>query len=219
MVTVAVLMLWVFSCQGMGILLAANILPQYEPVTKAQLKSAKVQAIVILGGGLLPQAPEYDNKPQPSDRTASRLRYGIWLSRRYCLPIAFSGGVGWAIESTQPVSEAEIAAKVALEDYGVSLRWLESKSHDTAGNARLLAPILHQDNIHHIVLVTDAWHMPRAMAAFEQSGFQVTPAPTGYVLPQEYGILEWLPSARGMQTCRDVLREGLALALQRLINV
>lgn len=221
-VMTALVLLWVFSCHGMAVLLAANILPQIEPVTKAQFKTNKVQAIVILGGGLLPLAPEYGSTPaqaQPSDRSTSRLRYGLWLGRHYCLPIAFSGGIGWAAESEQPISEAAIAARVALEEHGVKLRWVETKSRDTAGNARELAQMLHHDNIHNIALVTDAWHMPRAMAAFEQSGFKVTPAATGYVLAQEYAILEWLPSARGMQACRDVLREGLGLALQRLINV
>lgn len=221
-VMLALVLLWVFSCHGIAVLLAANVLPQFEPVTKAQFKTNKVQAIVILGGGLLPLAPEYGPGPgqaQPSDNSASRLRFGLWLARHYCLPIAFSGGIGWAVESEQPVSEAAVAARVALEDYGVKLRWVETKSRDTAGNARELAQMLHQESIHNIALVTDAWHMPRAMAAFEQSGFKVTPAPTGYVLAQENVILEWLPSARGMQACREVLREGLGLALQRLINV
>ena len=49
--------------------------------------------------------------------------------------------------------------------------------------------------------------------------YTVTPAPTGYILAQEYTLLEWLPSGIGLQACREVLRESLGLAVQRLMNV
>lgn len=214
----SVVLLWVLSCHGMAVLMAANMLPQFAPVSPAQLKTGKVQAIVVLGGGLLPQAPEY-GQAQPSANTAARLRYGIWLARQSKLPLAFSGGVGWAADGGQPASEAEVATRVAFQDYGVKLRWTESMSRDTAGNARLLSPMLHRDNVQRIALVTDAWHMARAMAAFEQMDIKVTPAPTGYVLQRENIILEWLPSAYGMVACREVLREGLGLAMNRFFNV
>ena len=215
---VSLTLLWIFSCHGMAVLMAATALPQVEPTSVTQLKTRKVQAIVILGGGLLSQAPEY-GQPQPSAYTAGRLRYGLWLAGQSNLPIAFTGGVGWAANGIQPVSEADVAARVALLEHGVKLRWTESLSRDTAGNARLLAPLLRNDNIQRIALVTDAWHMPRAVAAFELAGMTVTPAPTGYILAQEYTLLEWLPSGIGLQACREVLRESLGLAVQRLMNV
>lgn len=218
LIGLSVALLWVLSCHGMAVLMAANMLPQFAPASLAQLKTGKVQAIVVLGGGLLAQAPEY-GQAQPSPYTAARLRYGIWLARQSKLPIAFSGGVGWATGGEQPASEAEVATRVALQDYGVKLHWTESMSRDTRDNARLLSPMLQQDKVEHIALVTDAWHMARAVAAFEQTGLRVTPAPTGYVLAQEYAVLEWLPSAHGMVACRLVLREGLGLAISRLLTV
>jgi len=226
LITLSLVMFWLLSCHGVAVWLARHALPQFDPVSVAQLKTGKVQAIAVLGGGVLPVAPEY-GEAQPSELTAGRLRYGIWLGRHSGLPIAFSGGVGWAAEGStswgaggsQTVSEAEVAARVALQDYGVKLHWLESQSHDTEGNAHLLAPILQRDGVQRIALVTDAWHMPRAVLAFERYGLQVTPAPTGYVMPIEVGILEWLPSARGLQTSRDILREWLGLAVGRLMQV
>lgn len=218
LIGVALMTLWVLSCHGMAVVMAATTLPQFAPFSTAQFKTGKLQAIVILGGGLLAQAPEY-GQAQPSAATAARLRYGVWLARQSKLPIAFSGGLGWATDGRQPTSEAEVAARVALQDYGVKLRWTESTSRDTSGNARLLGPMLHGDNVHRIVLVTDAWHMSRAVAAFELAGLTVTPAATGYVLEQEYALLEWLPSAQGMVACREVLRECLGLAVNRFFSV
>jgi uncharacterized SAM-binding protein YcdF (DUF218 family) len=61
--------------------------------------------------------------------------------------------------------------------------------------------------------------MPRAAAAFERAGLHVLPAPTGFILPVERDLLEWLPSAYGLQVSRALLREWLALAVGRFIRV
>ena len=216
--TVSVLLLALLSCHGTAVWLARAALPQFAPLDLADLKARKVQAIVILGGDVLPVAPEY-GRSQPAAATAARLRYGAWLARQSGLPLAFTGGLGWAAHGTQTESEAEVAARTLQQDYGLALRWRESQSRDTAGNARLLAPLLRQGGVQHIALVTHAWHMPRAVLAFEQAGLAVTPAPMGYVLPAQSAPLEWLPSAQGLQASRQVLREWLALAVGRLLPV
>jgi uncharacterized SAM-binding protein YcdF (DUF218 family) len=216
--TVSVLLLGLLSCHGSAIWLARNALPQFAPLPVAQLKSRQVQAIVVLGGGVLPQAPEY-GQSQPGAHTAARLRYGVWLARQSGLPLGFTGGLGWAAAGAQTDSEAVVAARVAQQDYGVALRWNEAESRDTAGNARLLAPLLLKDGVRRIALVTDAWHMPRAVAAFERAGLVVVPAPMGYVLPAEGELLEWMPSAHGLLATRQVLREWLALAVGRFMAV
>jgi len=206
------------SCHGTAVWLARHALPQFEPASIAQLKTRQVQAIVVLGGGLLPDAPEY-GQAQPGPHTAARLRYGLRLAQQSGLPVAFSGGVGWAAQGAQAASEAEVAARVAQQEYGVTLRWLEAQSQDTAGNARLLAPLLQRGGVQRIALVTDAWHMPRAVALFERAGLQVTPAPMGFVRPIESAVLQWLPSARGLLASQQVLREWLAIMVARFISV
>ena len=211
--------LWLLSCHGTAVWLARHALPQFDAVTAAQLKMDRVQAIVILGGGLLPGAPEYGGAPQPSAVTAARLRYGIWLARQSGLPVAFSGGIGWAAEGIQPLSEAKVAARVAQQDFGVALRWSEAVSRDTSGNARLLAPVLMREGVQRIALVTDAWHMPRSVSAFQTAGFAVTPAPMAFTRPIESRLLQWLPSAQGLLASRQVLRECLGLAVGRITPI
>ena len=217
--TLSLVALWLLSCHGTAVWLARHALPQFAPVSAAQLKTSGVQAIVILGGGLLPAAREYGGEPQPSSFTAARLRYGVWLARQSGLPLAYTGGIGWAADGMQPLSEAEVVERVALQDYGARLRWNESASRDTSGNARLLAPMLQRDGVQHIALVTDVWHMPRSVAAFEQAGLVVTAAPIGFMLPVERDLLQWMPSAQGLLASRLVLREWLALAVGRLVPI
>ncbi|MEO5658193.1 MAG: YdcF family protein [Polaromonas sp.] len=217
--TLSLAALWLLSCTGTAVWLARHALPQFAAVSTQQLHANRVQAIVVLGGGLLPDAPEYGGIAQPSPTTAARLRYGVWLARQSGLPLAFTGGAGWAVEGMQPVTEAEVAQRVALQDYGFTVRWSEAASRDTTGNARLLAPMLQRDGVQRIALVTHAVHMPRALAAFEHAGLSVTPAPMGFVLPMERRLLQWLPSARGLLTNQQVLHECLALFVGYFIVV
>jgi uncharacterized SAM-binding protein YcdF (DUF218 family) len=216
LITLSLVLLGLLGCHGTAVWLARHALPQFAPASHASLKAGKVQAIVVLGGGVLPQAPEY-GQPQPGNSTAARLRYGLWLARQSGLPIAFTGGMGWAASDTQQETEAQVAGRVASQDYGVTLRWSESQSRDTAENARLLAPLLQRDGVKRIALVTDAWHMPRAVAGFEKAGLIVTPAPVGYILPVQHGLLEWIPSANGLLASHKVLHECVALLATRLI--
>ena len=219
LVALSLAVLWALSCHGTAVWLARHALPQFAAVSAPQLKTGQVQAIVVLGGGLLPAAPEYGGAAQPSSSTAARLRYGVWLARQSGLPVAFTGGTGWAAEGMQVASEAEVATRVALQDYGFALRWSEAASRDTWGNARLLAPMLQREGVQRIALVTAAWHLPRAVAAFERAGLHVTPAPMEFVRPVERDLLEWLPSAHGLMASQQVLRECLGLAVGRLMTV
>ena len=217
LVALSLAALWLLSCHGTAVWLARHALPQFDAVTTTQLRANQVQAVVVLGGGVLPDAPEYAGASQPSPYTAARLRYGIWLARQSNLPLAFSGGVGWAADGIQPTSEAEVATRVAQQEFGFALRWSEAVSRDTDGNARLLAPVLMREGVQRIALVTDAWHMPRSVAAFKRAGFVVTPAPMGFTRPIESPLLQWLPSAQGLLASRQVLREYLGLTVGRFV--
>ncbi|MFC5498056.1 YdcF family protein [Caenimonas terrae] len=200
-------LLWFLSCNAVGVGLARTLLPQVEPLNVRSAQMANVQAIVILGGGVNGQAPEY-GRAQPSAATLERVRYGAWLARQTKKPLAFAGGVGWAAGSDM-APEAEVARAVLHDDYGLELRWSDDRSRDTAQNATRMAEAMRGDRIQRIALVTQAWHMPRARAAYEKAGFQVTPAPTGFAFPRERELLEWLPSAHGLDLSRSVLREWL----------
>lgn len=204
--------LWFLSCNAVGVGLAQSLLAQPKPLVVQGPSMAGVQAIVILGGGVLARAPEY-GKAQPSAATLERLRYGAWLARQTKKPLAFAGGVGWSAVGTDTPAEADVARAMLHDDYGMDLRWADDRSRDTAENATRLAEVMRPDKIKRIVLVTHATHMPRAQAAYEKAGFQVTPAPIGFPSSRERQALEWLPSLHGLELSRQVLREWLGRKL------
>ncbi len=200
--------LWLLSCHAVAIRLATGLLTLPEPVAATTLRTAGTQAVVVLGGGVLAEAPEYGGA-QPASATLARLRYGIRLARGHDLPLAFAGGLGWGGRGT--ASEAQAVALSAREDFGFTPRWLDDQSRDTRENAQKLAAVMHPQGVRRIALVSDAWHLPRATLEFRRAGFEVVPAPTRLPLPQARTALEWLPSSEGLTLSRQVLREWLAL--------
>jgi len=203
--------LWLLSCHWVATGLAAALLPQVPAVSPERL--AGVQAIVVLGGGVLRDAPEYGT-PQPNSYSAARLRYAAWLARRTGKPLAFAGGIGWASVGGGIPPEDGAARWMLVQDYGLVPRWVDAGSRDTHENALRMREILGRDGIQRIALVTHSWHMPRAADEFEQAGFQVVPAPTGLPSPQVRPLLEWMPSTEGLTLSRLVIREAVARLVQ-----
>jgi len=173
------------------------------------VQAKKPVAIVVLGGGTEPFAPEYGVSSLHA-LSLERLRYGVWLAGQTGAPIAFSGGVGWAQGEATP--EAKVAARIAAEEFARPIKWLEDQSRDTRENASRTAALLKPAGIQHIVLVTHGWHMPRALRAFVEAAgpaVKVEPAPMGLARRQIRPALDWMPSSRGFTEMRQVLREWL----------
>lgn len=166
-------------------------------------------AIVVLGSGLATDAPEYGGDTA-NERTLIRTRYGATLARRYELPVLVTGGKLLNDER----SEAEVMADMLRSEFAVEARWQEAGSMDTACNAALSAPILKAAGIQRIVLVTHAFHMPRARLLFEQAGLEVIPAPTAFFSHPSFDWLltDFLPQAKALQISYYALHEWLGLA-------
>lgn len=209
--TLAIATAFLLGTNAVALLLAPHLMPDVRAAQPQDLQAA--QAIVVLGGGVHPEAPEY-GVAQPSPHTLQRLRYGAWLARQTGKPLAFAGGVGWAAAGTGVEPEGAVARRV-LDEYGLQPRWLDDRSRDTAENAARMAQILHPAGVRRIALVTDATHMPRAAAAFRRAGFEVAQAPTDFPSPRSRPLLEWLPSGAGAQANRSLLREWLARLVAR----
>jgi uncharacterized SAM-binding protein YcdF (DUF218 family) len=214
LIFVSVVLLWLSACTG-----AARSLTQFmlQPPAalsfdrvrelRAEVAAKKAIAIVILGGGAEPFAPEY-GVSSLQEQSLERLRYGLWLGRQTGAPIAYSGGIGWAQKDAAP--EARIAAKIAAEDFDHPIKWLEEDSRDTRENAALTLALLKPAGIDHIVLVTHGYHMPRALRDFTEAagpGVTIEPAPMGLAKKLETPTLDWMPSGQGFIRMRQVLRE------------
>ncbi|MES2992518.1 MAG: YdcF family protein [Pseudomonadota bacterium] len=205
---------WSSGCVGVAQWLSPVLLQPPSALSAPRVQALRASAnpataIVVLGGGLEPLAPEYGTA-NLSHYSLERLRYGVWLGRQTGLPVAFSGGVGWAQPDAMP--EARIAAAIAAGEFARPLKWVEDQSRDTRENAGRTVALLRPAGIRHIVLVTHGWHMPRALRAFRAAAgpeIRIEPAPMGLARGTELPVLNWLPSTKGLTDVRHVLREWL----------
>ena len=176
---------------------------------RLDVKAAKsAQAIVILGGGLLRDTPEYGDTLSSS--SLARTRYGVKLAKELQLPILVTGG---QVYGGQP--EAELMARSLANEFGVPARWIEKRSRNTAENARFSAELLHADKVRKIVLVTHDTHMRRALAHCEAAGLLCYPAPVSDTSHASDSWLQQLPNAGALQISASALHEFLGnLVLQ-----
>ena len=205
--------LWLLSTNAFSVWLHNQVIPEYPLVTAQELEDSSVQAIVVLGGGVVTGLPGGDQ--QMSKTSLERLRLGAQLARQSGLPLAFSGGSGWGAKDIS-VSEADVAEKVLHDAFGIHLKFKESISRDTQENASNTWDLLKKQGIHSIALVTSSTHMPRASAEFKKAGFVVTEVAVGQPTIGSEALLQWIPSASSLESSQATLRELLALTIQKL---
>lgn len=221
LITAGAVATWL-SCTGFGAWWTQRLLldPPYAlgPQEIAGLKPAPggpATAIVVLGGGMDPYAPEYD-MANLSPLAVERLRYGVWLSRRTGLPLAFTGGLAPTAEPGS--TEAALAQRIAAEEFRHPLRWAEDRSSDTHENATFTLRLLREQGIARLVIVTHQPHIPRSMRNFERARqatgatMSFVPAPIG-VGPHRpaWRIYDFFPSTGSIADMRYAVREWLGL--------
>ncbi len=208
---------WLCCCEGTGQWMTRHLLHAptaleartFAALNEQSRKSGDV-AVLVLGAGVRSYVPEYFGSDL-QDLTLQRLRYGVWLARRLGAPLGFTGGIGFAARSGK-LPEATVAGRVARDEFGMPLRWAESRSRDTRENAAFSLPLLKASGIRKLVLVTHQQHMPRALQAFNvaaQGEIEIVAAPVGLLADGMSGVLDWCPSAEGFATVRYVVYEWL----------
>lgn len=209
--------IWLTCTPAVAGLLTRHLLhpPQaISEATIAQLRRAPHTTIVVLGAGRRRLAPEYGVSTLKS-ASVERLRYGLWLSRQTELPVGFSGGVGLGAEPGP--TEADVAARIAEREFGRPLRWTEGTSRDTRENALRTIALLQPMGIERIVLVTQGYHMKRALRNFEHAArgtsIQFVVAPMSLWVDAPLRAVDWLPTASGLEDTWLALHEWLGLVM------
>lgn len=219
----SVLGLYLSFCNGVALFFNRAVLQPPPALTNAQVQALRAEmgerggvAVVVLGGGRELMAPEY-GRPNLTPLSLERLRYGVSLSRRIGAPLGFAGGIGWS--QPDQVSESEVAARIAKDEFGVPMKWTDTRSRDTRENARWMLELLEPDGVRKVLLVTHGWHMPRALRDFARAarsgaaGIELIPAPMGLSPRADSPVFDWLPTSEGYMKVRAVLREVWAKLL------
>ena len=138
-----------------------------------------VTGIIVLGGGIESATSLARDQLTVNDAGERVIALGDLARRFPKARLLFAGGSGSFSEEVLP--EAAVLSKY-LETLGVprDRLILEKGSRNTRENAVYAAAMALPKPEERWLLVTSAWHMPRAIGCFRKAGFPVTAYPVDY---------------------------------------
>jgi len=161
---------------GLSPLASLLMLPLEERFPVFTDDGRPVDGIVLLGGSV--EADDSASLDQLSvNEAGDRIVATIRLAARYPrarIVISGGGGTVWG----EGVAEAPLTARY-FEEIGIDRGRIavEDRSRTTAENAAFSRALVEPKPGERWLLVTSAWHMPRAVGVFRQAGFPVTAYP------------------------------------------
>lgn len=170
------------------------------------------QAIVVLGGNIRPGQDDEDIDDSLGRLSIERVVMAARAYRQLQLPIAVSGGRLSGARS----SEAALMKAMLERDFAVPVTWIEDASRSTWENAVYTTELLRSAGITTVVLVSQAWHLPRAVWAFERAGLTALPWLAPPTVWRTRHLDDFLPSIDGLADTKDALHELIGAAYYRL---
>lgn len=213
-VALGMLVLLIFSFEGVSGRILRTLETQYPPLNVAEIMPQSIKGttqpavkwIVVLAGGVAGDST-LPIQLQISHHSRVRLMEGIRLHR--LLPgskIILTGGIGF-----EGPADATTLSRVAQE-LGVAKfdMLLEVESRDTKDHPLYVRDLVKQEPF---ILVTSAFHMPRAMKLFAKQGLVPIPAPAGPWKPAEefWSPANLFPSASGIRLAELAYHEYMGL--------
>lgn len=177
---------------------------------------APIAGVIVLGGGVHPNT-SFARDQLAVGEAAERVLAMAELARRHPeARIVFSGGAG-SVRRTAPPEADAVARYGAALGIDVGRITFENRSRNTAENASETRALLDPGPGQRWLLVTSAWHMPRAMGAFRKQGFSVVPYPVDYRTGARGDLFAPEASvATGLDRLDTAVREWLGLVSYRL---
>jgi uncharacterized SAM-binding protein YcdF (DUF218 family) len=179
---------------------------QYPPLQDGALPA--VSYVVVLGSGYEPRDGIAVTAALDEDGLV-RIVEAVRLVRHLgAVHLVVSGGAPPG-QAAPALGYAELAREFGVD--GASLALL-SESLDTGAEARGVARLVRSSPF---LLVTSAYHMPRAMRLMQRAGAHPIAAPAGQLVNQSArnGWRSWLPSSDGLGKSERALHEYLGLAV------
>jgi uncharacterized SAM-binding protein YcdF (DUF218 family) len=201
---------------GLSPLANALILPLEDRFPPWDSSRGAPSGIVVLGGAF--ETLVSTTRPDiPLNDAAERMTASAALALRYPeARIIFTGGVGSLLYGGP--TEGELARRFyASLGIAASRVTIEEESRDTAENARFTWPLAAPKPGERWLLVTSAFHMPRAIGAFRRVGFAVEAYPVDYRTRGVEDLARPFASlGEGLRRTDVAVREWIGLVIYRI---
>jgi uncharacterized SAM-binding protein YcdF (DUF218 family) len=166
---------------ALGLLPIASyiLLPLEERFPPFRDDGKPVDGIVLLGGSV--EAADSASRGMiVSNESAERVLDTIELAHRYPKARILISGGGGTVFGDGAAEAPIIAAYLGSVGIDPSRILVEERSRTTSENAVFSRDLAKPREGERWLLVTSAWHMPRAVGVFEKAGFPVTPYPVDF---------------------------------------
>ena len=169
--------------------------------------------IIVLGGavnGLVSKA-----RGEIVFDEGERMIEAAFLAKRYPqAKVVFTGGSGSLIAASKEAPAApELLVELGVDPDRIVV---EDKSRNTEENAQFTAAIVHPEPKQRWLLVTSAFHMPRAIGVFEKAEFDVVANPVAYRTLGPGNGWQWdLDPGSGFRIFETAVHEWIGLAVYR----
>jgi len=209
LVVLAVAIAYVGALPLTGNLLLTPLERRYPPLP-ADFHSDEIAAIAVLGSNYVPRTGYPITSALDEDGLA-RIVEGIRLAVRHPqTPLILSGG---AFGPDEPAAwgYARLVRELAVIRNPLLL---SDRALDTGEEA---VAIREKIGMRPFVLVTSAYHMPRAMRLMERARIHPIPAPTDHRAGSlQFSFSQLLPSSTGLRRTERAIHEYLGLAAMAL---
>ena len=191
-----IIILYIFSIRPTADFLLKPLESKYN-VDKRDALNA--DAIVVLSG------------------TGKRTVKGVSLFYKKAAPLIIMSGGSSSIfghGTKGAVLMADLAVELGVPDEKIIT---EAESRNTEENALYTKQILDNINAKKVILVTSAFHMPRAYAVFKKLGISVTPIASDFVVKDKpYDPFSFIPDVENLRYSTVALKEYVGIIVYRL---
>lgn len=169
-----------------------------------------IGGIVVLGGVIDQFVSAARGQPAINGAVERLTEFAALAARYPDAKLVFSGGSGNLAD--QSIKETD-AAKPFLASLGMDTSRIlfESDSRNTYENAVYSKQIAHPADGEPWILITSAFHMPRALGCFRQTGWSVIPYPVDYNTTGTAELAAGFALQSGLSGLSTALHEWLGL--------
>ena len=217
----------------------SRIIEPAEVLTVDVAKQLDAEAIIVLGskrhltaneyGSVDPEEKTLIKTESVDNKTLNRLRYTAKLvqainskENNNQVEIILSGG------QTHPKgpSRAQLMAAVLKNDFQIKQEpYLESRSLTPYESAMFSLDLIANKEINKVILVGDAWELPRITDAFrhtfknvaskDNGKLEIIPAPVGFKDSKHLGLQMWLPQGEAIDQNNKAMGEIISRIVHR----
>jgi uncharacterized SAM-binding protein YcdF (DUF218 family) len=208
----AIVLLLAIGTLPLGAWLIAPLEDRFPP---PPAEMAPPYGIIVLGGAIDDELGRARHQVILQEG-AARLTEAVALARRFPQArLVYTGGSNslTRTDSAEARDGGKLLTALGVDPARIEL---EDRSRNTDENAWLTRDLVHPEPSQVWLLVTSAWHMPRAMGLFRKAGFNVVAWPVDY--RTEDGPGDWRlnrETSRGFALFDLAVHEWIGLAAYR----